>query len=77
MADKLKLLLMGIGGYGAGYVMTAMGMEDEIEVVGIVDPFAHKSFAFDAVEDLPIYDTIDAFFAAGHTAQAEIGRAHV
>ena len=72
MADKLKLLLTGIGGYGAGYVMTAMGMEDEIEVVGIVDPFAHRSFAFDAVEDLPLYDTIDAFFAAGNSAQAVV-----
>lgn len=70
MADKLKLLLAGIGGYGAGYVMTAMAMEDEIEVVGIVDPFADKSPAFDSVEDLPIYDTIDAFFADGNTAQA-------
>lgn len=72
MADRLKVLLVGIGGYGAGYVMTALGMEDEIEVVGIVDPFADKSPAFDDVEDLPIYNTIDNFFAAGHTAQAAV-----
>jgi len=70
MADKLKLLLQGIGGYGAGYVMTAMGMEDEIEVVGIIDPYAEKSNAFDSVEDLPIFDTIDEYFAAGNTAEA-------
>lgn len=70
MADKLKLLLQGIGGYGAGYVMTALNMEDEIELVGIVDPFADKSTAFDDVEDLPLFDTIDEFFAAGNTAEA-------
>lgn len=70
MADKLKLLLAGIGGYGAGYVMTAMGMEDEIEIVGVADPFADKSYAFDSVEDLPIFNTIDEFFAAGNTAEA-------
>ena len=28
MADKLKLLIAGIGGYGAGYVMATMGMAD-------------------------------------------------
>ncbi|MEI6579723.1 MAG: Gfo/Idh/MocA family oxidoreductase [Eubacteriales bacterium] len=70
MADKLKLLLAGIGGYGAGYVMTAMGMEDEIEVVGIIDPFAANSNAFDSVEDLPLFNTIDEYFAAGNTAEA-------
>lgn len=70
MADKLKLLLAGIGGYGAGYVRAAMDMTEQIEIVGIVDPFADKSPAFDAVKNLPIYDTIDAFFAVGNTAQA-------
>ena len=70
MADKLKLLLQGIGGYGAGYVMTALNMEDEIELAGIIDPFAEKSTAFYDVEDLPLFDTIDEFFAAGHTAEA-------
>ncbi len=70
MAEKLKVILAGIGGYGAGYVMTALNMEDEIEVVGIVDPFADKSPAFDSVEDLPVFDTIDGFFEAGNTAEA-------
>ncbi len=72
MSDALRVILVGIGGYGAGYVMTAMGMEDEIEVVGIIDPFAEKSNAFDSVEDFPIFDTIDDFFAAGHTADAAV-----
>lgn len=70
MAEKLKVILAGIGGYGAGYVMTALNMEDEIEVVGIVDPYADKSPAFDSVEDLPVYGTIDEFFEAGNTADA-------
>lgn len=72
MDEKLRVLLVGIGGYGAGYVMTAMGMEDEVEVVGVVDPFAESSTAYDAVEDLPIFDTIDEFFAAGNTADAAV-----
>ena len=72
MSDALKVILVGIGGYGAGYVMTAMGMEDEIEVVGIIDPFAEKSNAYDSIEDLPIFDTIDDFFAAGNTADAAV-----
>lgn len=72
MDQKLKVILVGIGGYGAGYVMTAMGMEDEIEVVGIIDPFAESSNAYDSVLDLPIFGTIDEFFAAGNTADAAV-----
>jgi predicted dehydrogenase len=70
MADKLKLLLAGIGGYGAGYVIAAMGMKNEIEIVGIIDPYADKSNAFDSVKDLPILNTVDEYFDAGNTAEA-------
>lgn len=70
MADKLKVILAGIGGYGAGYVMTALNMEDEIEVVGIIDPFAEKSPVYDSVEDLPLFNTIDEYFNAGNIADA-------
>ena len=72
MSEKIKTLLVGIGGYGAGYVMAAMGMDDEIETVRTVDPFAEKSNAFGAVDELPIFDTIDEFFKAGHTAEAAV-----
>jgi len=70
MSDKIKLLLCGIGGYGAGYVMTALNMDDEFEVTGIIDPFAKDSSAYDDVEDLPLFDTIDGYFDAGLTADA-------
>ncbi|HRT82944.1 MAG TPA: hypothetical protein P5127_07260, partial [Oscillospiraceae bacterium] len=59
MADKIKLLIQAIGGYGAGYVMTAENMEDEFELVGAIDPFAKESPALDAFEDKPVFDTLD------------------
>jgi predicted dehydrogenase len=70
MADKLKLLLAGIGGYGAGYVMATMGMKDEMEIAGIIDPYADKSSAFDSIKGLPVFNTIDEYFDAGNTAEA-------
>lgn len=72
MPDKIKLLLVGIGGYGAGYVMTALNMEDEFEVVGVADPFAQNAASLDELEDIPVFDTIEEFFAAGHTADAAV-----
>lgn len=72
MSETVKLLLVGIGGYGAGYVMTALNMEDEFEVVGVADPYAENSPAFDSLEDVPVFETIEDFFAAGHTADAAV-----
>lgn len=72
MPDKLKLLLVGIGGYGAGYVMTAQNMEDEFEIAGVADPLAKNASSLDSIEDVPVFDTIEDFFASGLEADAAV-----
>lgn len=70
MSDNIKLLIQAIGGYGAGYVMTADNMEDEFEIVGAIDPFAKDSPAFDEFEDKAVFDSLDEFYAAGYSTDA-------
>ncbi len=70
MPEKIKLIIQAIGGYGAGFVMTADNMEDEYEIVAAIDPYAKDSPAFDEFEDKAVFDTLEEFFAAGHTADA-------
>lgn len=66
---KVKVLLVGVGGYGASYIRRYREFENEldgsVEIVGAVDPVAAKSPVYDWLveQNLPIYDTMEEFYA--------------
>jgi len=64
--SKLRILLVGIGGWAAGYVgeMAAYAREHDAKVVGVVDPYAEKSPAYELARTLTdsFYDTLDEFY---------------
>lgn len=64
--DELKILLVGIGGFGAGYVteMQEHGAQHHARLVGIVDPYAEKSPVYETARSLTsaFYDTLEAFY---------------
>jgi predicted dehydrogenase len=71
-----RVLMVAIGGYGYHYLRALL---DEVPaehatLAGVVDPFASQSAAWPRVTQLgvPIVDSVDAFFAAGHQADLTV-----
>jgi predicted dehydrogenase len=72
----VRVLMAAIGGYGYHYLMALL---DEVPaphaaLAGVVDPFARQSAAWPRVAGLgvPVVDDIEAFFAAGHSADLTV-----
>jgi predicted dehydrogenase len=67
--DRVKVALVGIGGYGGNYLEAALNppADAPMELVGIIDPLAAQAEGFaDAQEaGIPIFDDLDAFYAQG------------
>ena len=64
---QVSVLLVGVGGYGAGYVreMLDHGAERGVSLAGVVDPFAAASRYYDelAACGVGFFDTVEAFYA--------------
>ena len=66
--DKLRpirVLLVGIGGYGTTYVREILENPDElIELVGVVDPFPERCMWLEALKlrEVPIYCNMEEFY---------------
>ncbi len=61
----MKILLVGVGGYGAGYVTSLLNCTDPSVVFeGAVDPYFLASPKKQAIEDagIPVYDTMEEFY---------------
>ncbi|HML48845.1 MAG TPA: Gfo/Idh/MocA family oxidoreductase [Clostridia bacterium] len=61
-----KILLVGVGGYGALYVNAALQQpRRSISVVGVVDPYAASSRYYDVIVEkgIPIHETLEDFYA--------------
>ena len=64
--EKLRIVLIGIGGYGANYTHFLKTREaQDFTLEGVVDPFAEKAPDYDWVQaqGVPVYDTPEAFYA--------------
>lgn len=62
----MKLLLVGCGGYAAGYVrelLSPLNVDGHI-IEGIVDPYAEQSPVIGLIREkgIPVYDTLEAFY---------------
>lgn len=72
----ISILLVGIGGYGQGYVEEILKYEGEkiFEVVGVVDPFPQNCKYIEKIKELniPIYSTIEEFYAVSKADLAVI-----
>ena len=74
--DKLPVLLVGVGGYGSGYVreMLDHGAERGAALAGVVDPFAATSRYYDELtaHGTRFWDTVEAFYAENAAGLAVI-----
>jgi predicted dehydrogenase len=73
---KVTVLLVGVGGFGAGYVreLLAGAAKDRVRVVGVADPYAAGSPAYQLIQaaGVPVYDTAEAFYASNEAELAII-----
>ena len=73
----IRVLLVGVGGYGAGYVreMLEHGVEKHALIAGVVDPYAASSPAYQALKDANVcfYDTVQDFYALELSSQVQHG----
>ena len=64
---ELTVLLVGVGGYGTGYVreMLDHGAERGVALAGVVDPYAATSRFYDELvaTGVRFFDTVEAFYA--------------
>lgn len=71
----MNILLVGAGGYAAGYVKELLGNTDpSVTWAGVVDPYydaCSKKAEIDAA-GIPVYDTMEAFYAEHHADLAVI-----
>ncbi|WPJ96172.1 Gfo/Idh/MocA family oxidoreductase [Coraliomargarita algicola] len=75
MSSKtVKLLLVGIGGYGHFYIDGIEALADQVELVAIVDPFPAQALDWPTLQaqDIPCFDTLDAFLATGITVDLAV-----
>lgn len=76
MGDKVKILLVGIGGYAATYVNPLLNGEhaDECEIVGCADPYpeACPRLAEIRQRGIPLYADMADFFRAGGRADLAV-----
>ena len=62
-----SVVLVGSGGYAANYVNILLdsGAELDMQLTGVVDPYAAASYCYDRFKDLvPIYNHMDEFYAS-------------
>ena len=75
MKDKVRVLLVGIGGYGMTYVNHILdGNDPRIEVKGLVDPYPQSCTRLQEFLDagVKLYDSMEAFFADGGSAELAV-----
>ena len=64
--ETIRVLLVGVGGYGENYVRELLGPNapDDVRVEGIADPFARRCESWTAIEaaGVPVYADIDGFY---------------
>lgn len=64
---KLKVLLIGIGGYGEGYLRPMLENlpDGRCELAGVVDPAADRSPLYPRIAEkgIPAYSAVEAFYA--------------
>lgn len=73
MSDKLDLLLVGIGGYGANYVTSALDnpeLRESTRITGVVDPLAEQSNLWPKLQQMgiPRFNRIAEFSESGRRA---------
>lgn len=65
--DNLRVLLVGAGGYAAGYVreLYQNGKAGGLTLIGVADPYAKNSPEYEKLleMDAKIYDSVEAFYA--------------
>ena len=75
MTKDISIVLVGIGGYGNTYVKDLLegGPKEGVRIVGAVDPYPAGCRYLDQMKQLgiPIYDTLDDFYA-NHKADLAI-----
>lgn len=67
--DKVKVLLVGVGGYGEHYLKEFLNVGiDKAELVAIADPFFEKSVFKEEVErrNIPVFSSPEEFFEKGN-----------
>lgn len=67
---RLTVVLVGIGGYGSGYVDQLLNKPHrDVAIAGVVDPYPENYPGLDRLkaENVPVYHTLEAFYAE-HTA---------
>ncbi|MCR2823876.1 Gfo/Idh/MocA family protein [Lederbergia panacisoli] len=64
--NDVKIVLVGIGGYGNVYVEKLLNDRDELNasIAGIVDPYPGRNANYGRIKDLniPVYSTIEEFY---------------
>lgn len=71
---KLTVVLVGIGGYGAGYVDLLLNQpQRDVRIAGVVDPYPENYPGYDRLkaEGIPVYPSLEAFYAE-HTADLAV-----
>jgi len=75
MSDKVKILLVGIGGYAATYVNPLLdGVRDDCEIVGCADPFPNSCKRLEEIKErgIPLFSDMKEFFEAGLKADLAV-----
>ncbi len=71
----IRVLLVGIGGYAAGYVheMVERGISGGLKLAGIVDPYAEKSIHYEKAKSITsvFCNSLEEFYA-DHTADLAV-----
>ena len=63
---SVKVLLVGIGGYGAVFVREALdNPRGDIIISGVADPYPERCIYYDELikNNIPIYNSMDEFYA--------------
>lgn len=65
---EIRVLLVGIGGYAAGYVreMKERGIDGGLKLVGVVDPYAKQSVRYEDARSMTsvFCDTLEEFYSS-------------
>lgn len=74
--NEVRIVLVGIGGYGGSYINALLKKRKSypFQVVGAVDPFPENSTYLGALLEMnvPVYPTLEAFYAVSHADLAVI-----
>jgi len=73
--EKVKILLVGIGGYAEKYVNPLLdGVREDVEIAGCADPFPNSCSRLEEIRSrgIPLFADMQDFFAAGLTADLAV-----